>query len=190
MNAIPTSYSGVQFRSRLEARWAAFFDLLDWSWEYEPIEMANCYIPDFVIQLHKPLLVEVKPAVALDDSVRDTMHKIDGSGWQGEAWIAPLTPLGEQCGWLRSDWSVPWTDMTLSMCGNHLGVGTSEAIWTCRVCGERLKPNNDVQLFLSACWRHTGNITQWRGADARPGNATAPTSGAEDMLAFFRKADK
>jgi hypothetical protein len=26
--AIPTVYRGQQFRSRLEARWAAFFDLL------------------------------------------------------------------------------------------------------------------------------------------------------------------
>lgn len=29
MNAIPTRYNGVQFCSRLEARWAAFFDLVD-----------------------------------------------------------------------------------------------------------------------------------------------------------------
>ena len=28
--AIPTTYSGVVFRSRLEARWAAFFDLCGW----------------------------------------------------------------------------------------------------------------------------------------------------------------
>jgi len=27
--AIPTRYNGVNFRSRLEAKWAAFFDLLD-----------------------------------------------------------------------------------------------------------------------------------------------------------------
>ena len=34
---IPTLYGGVRFRSRLEARWAAFFfDVAGWSWEYEP----------------------------------------------------------------------------------------------------------------------------------------------------------
>lgn len=73
MNAIPTKYAGVQFRSRLEARWAAFFDLVGWRWEYEPIDLAG-YIPDFVVQrplmsydevpgFDEPFLVEVKPFV-------------------------------------------------------------------------------------------------------------------------------
>jgi hypothetical protein len=31
-----TRYNGVNFRSRLEAKWAAFFDLAGWSWEYQP----------------------------------------------------------------------------------------------------------------------------------------------------------
>lgn len=60
MQAIPTTYAGVRFRSRLEARWAAFFDLVGWEWEYEPLDL-NGYIPDFVLAFAKPLLVEVKP---------------------------------------------------------------------------------------------------------------------------------
>lgn len=35
MQAIETSYAGCRFRSRLEARWAVFFDTLDIRWEYE-----------------------------------------------------------------------------------------------------------------------------------------------------------
>jgi hypothetical protein len=35
-NALPTKYSGIVFRSRLEARWAVFFDTLGIEWEYEP----------------------------------------------------------------------------------------------------------------------------------------------------------
>lgn len=35
-NVIPTMYKGIQFRSRLEARWAVFFDTLGIEWEYEP----------------------------------------------------------------------------------------------------------------------------------------------------------
>ena len=35
MKAIPTKYAGCYFRSRLEARWAVFFDTLDIRWEYE-----------------------------------------------------------------------------------------------------------------------------------------------------------
>lgn len=34
--AIPTKYAGHLFRSRLEARWAVFFDALKISWQYEP----------------------------------------------------------------------------------------------------------------------------------------------------------
>lgn len=59
--AIPTKYNGVQFRSRLEARWAAMFDLLGRAWEYEPIDLAG-WIPDF---RSRGLLIEVCPVSAL-----------------------------------------------------------------------------------------------------------------------------
>lgn len=35
IQAIETVYKGYSFRSRLEARWAVFFDVLGFSWEYE-----------------------------------------------------------------------------------------------------------------------------------------------------------
>jgi len=60
IKAIPTRYNGTIFRSRLEARWAAFFDLCDWRWDYEPLDL-NGWIPDFLIE--KKLLVEIKPLV-------------------------------------------------------------------------------------------------------------------------------
>lgn len=58
--AIPTIYKDVQFRSRLEARWAAFFDLCGWSWIYEPLNLDG-WIPDFLINGHKHIYVEIKP---------------------------------------------------------------------------------------------------------------------------------
>lgn len=36
IQAIETAYAGCRFRSRLEARWAVFFNALDFKWEYEP----------------------------------------------------------------------------------------------------------------------------------------------------------
>lgn len=36
IKAIETRYAGCHFRSRLEARWAVFFDTLGIRWEYEP----------------------------------------------------------------------------------------------------------------------------------------------------------
>lgn len=47
---IPTRYNGYHFRSRLEARWAVFFDALGLEWEYEPqgFELpSGLYLPDF-----------------------------------------------------------------------------------------------------------------------------------------------
>lgn len=48
---IPTKYKGCYFRSRLEARWAVFFDSLNLEWEYEKegfeFEDGTKYLPDF-----------------------------------------------------------------------------------------------------------------------------------------------
>lgn len=46
--AHPTVYKSVAFRSRLEARWAAFFDIIGWRWQYEPIDFAD-WVPDFKV---------------------------------------------------------------------------------------------------------------------------------------------
>jgi hypothetical protein len=46
IKANPTIYAGVQFRSRLEARWAAMLDLCGWQWEYEPVDFRD-WVPDF-----------------------------------------------------------------------------------------------------------------------------------------------
>ncbi|WP_405467515.1 hypothetical protein [Streptomyces canus] len=66
IKAIETSYAGHRFRSRLEARWAVFFDKLGISWEYEPQGFAvgpegkrRPYLPDFWLPREK-LWVEVK----------------------------------------------------------------------------------------------------------------------------------
>jgi hypothetical protein len=67
--AHPTTYKGVNMRSRLEARWAAFFDLVSWRWEYEPIDLPG-WVPDFRVSWdcthsecdgEHSLLVEIKP---------------------------------------------------------------------------------------------------------------------------------
>ena len=49
---IETKYNGFRFRSRLEARWAVFFDLIGLKYEYEVegFEMNGIrYLPDFYI---------------------------------------------------------------------------------------------------------------------------------------------
>ena len=59
-NAIETHYAGCRFRSRLEARWAVFFDAIGIEWQYEPqgFEIESVYgreegtwryLPDFYL---------------------------------------------------------------------------------------------------------------------------------------------
>lgn len=61
---IETHYAGHRFRSRLEARWAVFFDTLGLKWQYEPQgytvgKAKRPYLPDFYLpQLES--VVEVK----------------------------------------------------------------------------------------------------------------------------------
>lgn len=65
--AIETRYKGYRFRSRLEARWAVFFDALGIKWEYEPegFELGGGvrYLPDFRITVCGGIhcYVEIKP---------------------------------------------------------------------------------------------------------------------------------
>lgn len=78
IKAIPTEFKGTKFRSRLEARWAFFFEQMGIRWEYEPsvptLEDGMDgikYQPDFLVNAGKaewpeltfgePTFVEVKP---------------------------------------------------------------------------------------------------------------------------------
>jgi len=66
MKAIETEYNGILFRSRLEARWAIFFDALKIEWVYDPdcflLSNNQKYTPDFYIPKYK-LYIEVKPSL-------------------------------------------------------------------------------------------------------------------------------
>jgi len=69
IQAIETRYAGCRFRSRLEARWAVFFDHLAIGWEYEVqgfVLDGTPYLPDFWLP-HQNLYYEVKPATLLAD---------------------------------------------------------------------------------------------------------------------------
>ena len=82
LKAIQTEYKGYRFRSRLEARWAVFFDTLGVKWEYEPegYDLGNgvYYLPDFLLhdvtvnhglfQRHCDIYVEVKGVMTDDDA--------------------------------------------------------------------------------------------------------------------------
>jgi hypothetical protein len=80
ITAKPTLYKGQTFRSRLEAKWAVFFDILEWEWVYEPFDLGG-WSPDFAIRapgaqsLRKIVLVEVKPIMEFDEDIARKMEE-------------------------------------------------------------------------------------------------------------------
>jgi len=65
----PTTYCGVNYRSVLEAWWAAFFIECGWKHEYEP-NVPGRRKPDFVLRgFNRDVYVEVKPAWEIDEEV-------------------------------------------------------------------------------------------------------------------------
>lgn len=64
MKVIETEYKGYKFRSRLEARWAVFFDAANIQYDYElegyEIGDGERYLPDFYLPQFQ-IFVEIKP---------------------------------------------------------------------------------------------------------------------------------
>lgn len=81
IKAKPIEFRGRLYRSRLEARWAVFFEKIGWKYEYEPSEI-NGSNPDFIIQCTsecydtKHIIVEVKPSVFITkEYINDVFKK-------------------------------------------------------------------------------------------------------------------
>jgi hypothetical protein len=77
---IPTTYRGYRFRSRLEARWAVYFDDRKIAFDYEPegfpLPGGGGYLPDFWLP-QVSMWAEVKPGEASDRLAvdREIIHK-------------------------------------------------------------------------------------------------------------------
>lgn len=104
--AIETVYNGYRFRSRLEARWAVFFDELGLDYEYEKegfeLPMGR-YLPDFWIA-DWLAWVEIKPerkwdsaawlkCVALARATGYPCLLLLGSPWPDEYFILKIPPF-------------------------------------------------------------------------------------------------
>ncbi len=113
IKSIPTEFKGVRFRSRLEARWAAFFEALnfDWRYEHEPVvveeatELApnakTCvWLPDFWLA-DVNLYIEIKPT---EEEAAKCSGEIDGfniqAGYHTNLW-ATAREKGEEYEWWK-----------------------------------------------------------------------------------------
>jgi hypothetical protein len=102
VKAIDTEYNGYRFRSRLEARWAVFFNSLRIKYRYE-IEGFDLdgvyYLPDFWLPHIVPelsadgwgLWVEIKPLPINDDELKKVVSLVEKTKhnalvFQGDPW--------------------------------------------------------------------------------------------------------
>jgi hypothetical protein len=97
LKAIETEYNGHLFRSRLEARWAMFFDEIGIVYQYElegyELEGGGRYLPDFYLPDFK-VYVEVKPNQDLPPDQVEKLVKFAADGDQPLLLIIG-TPLHE-----------------------------------------------------------------------------------------------
>ena len=83
IKAIETQYNGYRFRSRLEARWAVFFDELGVEYQYEPEGFdldGTWYFPDFWIPKLQ-LWLEIKGQGPTTDDIIKVDALADGGEW-------------------------------------------------------------------------------------------------------------
>lgn len=176
--AIPTVYRGRRYRSRLEARWAALFDLLGWQHEYEPCDLGS-WSPDFALwgcRPRNPVLVEVKPITTW---CRSTARKMADAVDRYEQPCSFMILLG-----LQPDFGFDADRGSHDMLGWLGEPYTYEAMWTEALFGTDpdgrvdALPNAahfcqeslfwEAHCHLAACnveplWVEAANVVQWRG---------------------------
>ena len=83
IKAIETYYKGYRFRSRLEARWAVFFDAAGIKYEYEPegfeTNEGTKYLPDIYLPEYDAY-VEIKPPRdGIENEIKKAVSCIDNN---------------------------------------------------------------------------------------------------------------
>lgn len=158
ISAIETQYGGARFRSRLEARWAVFFDemLIDWEYEPEGYETPDGrYLPDFRIYLRPPkptALFEVKPQYAVANQEGcDCTFPLDAR-WKHAAAQDAATDLLVARGIPAGDRVQEWIDATGGL--HRIKAGENSHYFpymfsTCECCdGARIGPA--TERFVTA----------------------------------------
>ena len=100
---IETIYNGYKFRSRLEARWAVFFDKMHIRYEYEleGFELPNgkMYLPDFYLP-SLDMFVDIKPS--FQKMTIDDIRKIECFGEEMRLLLIIGTPSKEEMYYLSN----------------------------------------------------------------------------------------
>lgn len=141
--AKPTMYNGRLYRSRLEARYAAMYDILNYKYEYEPFDLPG-WSPDFLLQIDiDKVLIEVKPISNIREleinyleklikAVKGTDYRLAVCGSNNEIFIYQEWPM---------------------VFGSHDGKNVPE----CSVFLPRL----DLSNSYTEAWKEAANVVQF-----------------------------
>lgn len=180
---IPINYNGINFRSLLEATWAALFDLLGWQWQYEPMAFRG-WIPDFALYGAKQITyVEVKPVVITPKSIQNEIDKADCNFdvlILGQTCPLPERVGGEDYGIARLGWlgqsseflpGHAWGMAVLGKWKDHREIDFCHDFMSyhSRINGAYSgKPGGDDDFLIDEVlelWKKAKNITQWRRSE-------------------------
>lgn len=192
--AKPTLYKDTMFRSRLEARWAAFFDLAGWRWDYEPCDFDG-WTPDFRLHGVTPVYTEVKPIdwrgsgpeqILQEAGLRKVLDcrrdvRADPMDFDGELLVLGDGPqrvgadvvlgvFADEAWGSAPDWAL--------LCKNESVLAppfdfcSVSGAYAYRITGRwegnsHVDPVNDN--LAAAAWRMAGNRVQWKGDGAYNG---------------------
>ena len=141
---IETIYNGYRFRSRLEARWAVFFDALGVKYEYEPegfkLSDGTLYLPDFYLPESKAFF-EVKGVMNDTD-----MHKVEQL----------IEDSGRPC-------IIGYSDFTFEACDDwwegiyKLTSKACSVLVKCRVCGKYYFSGISGSYICQCCDAYDGD---------------------------------
>lgn len=164
ISSIPTQYRGIWYRSRLEAKWAAFFDEMKWRYQYEPVEF-QMWSPDFVLIGATNTFVEVKPITGRHEKVES---KLLSSCCRDEMMVVGLCPKfnldGEPSlvGWLAEDRS--FGDAVFAHDKNEyskIGFRSLDMDWTDRIYGGHAK-HIACGGVVGGFWANACNTVQYQ----------------------------
>jgi hypothetical protein len=139
VKSIPTYYSGIKFRSRLEASYAKSFDDYKIRWAYEP-EGYNIngtyYLPDFWMPKIRTFF-EVKGPMVPGIGKAKKLNQYFNRDCPDELWWNPhyLVVVGNELGEIKSVWPEDRIIVGLcGMCGDRWFFMES-GFYGCRSCG-------------------------------------------------------
>jgi len=191
MKPIPIKIEGIQFRSKLEARWYLFMKRLQWRIEYEPQELPeiNGWIPDFmIIGKDRKILVDVKPIYSVDEWNKNhsSYKKILNSGIKNTKY--ELLILGASFNLGGSAFGIlyehhehlkeymeekdcyydpfPDSPVVFTEYKAQIGFLPAEFGWECRITGEGgkiyLYEGSSMYKRLEEVWNECGSKLQWK----------------------------